>query len=193
MPYRQTKAVRERLTARRAAILDAAMALALDGGFSAITTDAVAAKADVSIGTVYNNFADRDDIVAAIVTAQLRAVIAAMGDQHPGVLGLARAIAAYIRELRTLDRLGLPLTAMPAFRIGITRHLERHIAAVADPITGTSATLALALYGLLSAVVLSGPQIASARKNEPALISMGLRAIGIGERRALEAAMRASA
>lgn len=47
-------------------ILDAAMTLFADVGFHAATTDAVAAEAGVAVGTIYNYFRSKDDILSYI-------------------------------------------------------------------------------------------------------------------------------
>lgn len=52
-------------------ILDAATALLDEQGPGALTTSALAARAEISVGTVYHYFADREAIVAAIVARHL--------------------------------------------------------------------------------------------------------------------------
>ncbi|WP_267685917.1 TetR/AcrR family transcriptional regulator [Nannocystis sp. SCPEA4] len=52
-------------------ILDAATALLDEQGPGALTTSALAARAEVSVGTVYHYFADRGAIVTAIIARHL--------------------------------------------------------------------------------------------------------------------------
>ena len=51
--------------ARRQRVIDAAMALGLDGGYDAVQMRDVAAQADVAMGTVYRYFTSKDHLLAA--------------------------------------------------------------------------------------------------------------------------------
>ncbi len=51
--------------ARRQRVVDAAMALGLEGGYEAVQMRDVAARADVAMGTVYRYFASKDHLLAA--------------------------------------------------------------------------------------------------------------------------------
>ena len=51
--------------ARRQRVVDAAMALGLDGGYEAVQMRDVAARADVAMGTVYRYFTSKDHLLAA--------------------------------------------------------------------------------------------------------------------------------
>jgi len=51
--------------ARRQRVIDAAMSLALDGGYEAVQMRDVAARADVAMGTVYRYFTSKDHLLAA--------------------------------------------------------------------------------------------------------------------------------
>src|ERR1035441_8462294 len=53
--------------ARRQRVVDAAMSLALDGGYEAVQMRDVAARADVAMGTVYRYFTSKDHLLAAAV------------------------------------------------------------------------------------------------------------------------------
>ena len=55
----------------RAAILDAAARLFTENGYQATSVGDVAAGAGVSLGTVYQYFRDRSDLVAALLQAQV--------------------------------------------------------------------------------------------------------------------------
>jgi AcrR family transcriptional regulator len=50
---------------RRQRVLDAAMALAEEGGYDAVQMRDVAARADVALGTVYRYFSSKDQMLAA--------------------------------------------------------------------------------------------------------------------------------
>ena len=51
--------------ARRQRVIDAAMALALEGGYDAVQMRDVAMRADVAMGTVYRYFSSKDHLLAA--------------------------------------------------------------------------------------------------------------------------------
>lgn len=69
-----------------AAILDAAAELFARDGYAAVTTNHVAARAGVSIGSLYQYFGDKDELVAALAerhvvqaTAALQALLDGLG------------------------------------------------------------------------------------------------------------------
>jgi AcrR family transcriptional regulator len=68
-----TITVRRRLTpsqqVRRERILEVAMALAARGGAEAVQMKTVAARARVSLGTIYRDFASKDDLLAEALLA----------------------------------------------------------------------------------------------------------------------------
>lgn len=85
---------------RRAAIVAAAVPLFLDGGL-AITTREVAEAAGIAEGTVFRAFADKDELVEAVVAAALDPTVADEGLAaiDPG-LPLADRLAAAVDVLR---------------------------------------------------------------------------------------------
>ena len=56
----------EKQSARRRRVLDAAMALADEGGYEAVQMRDVAARADVALGTLYRYFSSKDQLLAAV-------------------------------------------------------------------------------------------------------------------------------
>jgi len=67
-PGSAAPSIRERQRAvTRDAIRDAAIEVASETGFAAMTTEKVAERAGVSPSTVYRYFADRDDLLGAII------------------------------------------------------------------------------------------------------------------------------
>jgi AcrR family transcriptional regulator len=62
---------REDRARHRQAIIDAATALFAAQGFHAATMQAIAARAEVSVGYLYKHFASKDDIFAAILAGHL--------------------------------------------------------------------------------------------------------------------------
>ena len=51
--------------ARRTRVIEAAMALASEGGYDAVQMRDVAERADVALGTIYRYFASKDQLLAA--------------------------------------------------------------------------------------------------------------------------------
>src|SRR5262249_57103235 len=51
--------------ARRARVLDAALALATEGGYDAVQMRDVASRAQVALGTIYRYFSSKDHLLAA--------------------------------------------------------------------------------------------------------------------------------
>ncbi len=72
--------VQARAIARREALLDAAAHLLDRGGYDALTTNAVAAEAGASIGTVYQYFTSKDALLEALL-ARHQATLEAAIDQ----------------------------------------------------------------------------------------------------------------
>jgi AcrR family transcriptional regulator len=99
MVYRRTERETARLAARYDAIIEAALALAVDNGLRAVQIAPVAERAGVAAGTVYRYFPSKEDLVAAVVghiadreVAAIRAAAAAA----PGELSaLAAALTAF--------------------------------------------------------------------------------------------------
>jgi len=91
--------------ARRQRVIDAAISLALDGGYEAVQMRDVAARADVAMGTVYRYFTSKDHLLAAALVhwvAQLDIRLAqspALGDTPA-----ERVIGALDRALRSMGR-----------------------------------------------------------------------------------------
>jgi TetR/AcrR family transcriptional regulator, cholesterol catabolism regulator len=91
--------------ARRQRVVDAAMSLALEGGYDAVQMRDVAARADVAMGTVYRYFTSKDHLLAAALVhwvGQLDARLA----QAPaeGDAPAERVIDSLDRALRAMGR-----------------------------------------------------------------------------------------
>ncbi|WP_020178109.1 TetR/AcrR family transcriptional regulator [Methylopila sp. M107] len=80
---------------RRAEIIAAARALFVEGGYGAMTTDAVAARCRISKRAIYEHFADKADLFGAIVAAHNIEMIA-LPLEDDG-LSLADALARIFR------------------------------------------------------------------------------------------------
>lgn len=198
MPYRRTEAVIERLEEKRTGILKAAIEQAEKVGLDALNVRDVAERGDIAVGTIYLHYPNLTELVAGVVAHRLAADLTAMrqaAQSHP-LAALAGAMSVYVHRLRKPLRLAPSLTRNPSYRLAIIRELDRLIAATiaARQIAPINAAMgATAAYGLLNAVTLAGHLGAPTQKNEPALIAMALRAIGVGSEAARElAAARAS-
>src|SRR5439155_21010001 len=117
MPYRRTENVVRKLSARRAAILAAAEALASESGMGAVQIAPVAERAGIAAGTVYRYFPSKTALVTALVEAQSAAEIAALGraaGAAPGPLSaLCATIATFAGRALARRRLAFALIAEP--------------------------------------------------------------------------------
>ena len=62
---------------RHLRILDAASTLFRENGFDAVKIEAIAAAAEVSIGTIYNYYQNKGDLLVAIIAMEVNEVLAA--------------------------------------------------------------------------------------------------------------------
>lgn len=127
-------APRKRPRQRRAqmtfdAIVDACAQLLAQGGYEALTTNAISERAGVSIGTLYEYFPNRDSIVAALATAASRRLVSCMrraaaeaatmppleGTEHLLRVGVA-TLSAPENGLRQLMREAPFVVRLPEFR-----------------------------------------------------------------------------
>jgi len=61
----ESEALTPNQAARRTRVIDAAMALAAEGGYDAVQMRDVAARAQVALGTIYRYFSSKDHLLAA--------------------------------------------------------------------------------------------------------------------------------
>ena len=90
---------------RRQRVIDAAMALGLDGGYDAVQMRDVAARADVAMGTVYRYFTSKDHLLAATLVYWVEQ-LAVRIEQHPpqGHQPADRVLEVLDRALRAMGR-----------------------------------------------------------------------------------------
>src|ERR1700733_7785113 len=91
--------------ARRQRVVDAAMTLALDGGYEAVQMRDVAARADVAMGTVYRYFTSKDHLLAAALVhwvEQLDSRLSQLPAQ--GDTAAVRVVDVLDRALRAMAR-----------------------------------------------------------------------------------------
>jgi TetR/AcrR family transcriptional regulator, cholesterol catabolism regulator len=91
--------------ARRQRVIDAAMALGLEGGYDAVQMRDVAAQADVAMGTVYRYFTSKDHLLAAALVFWVEQ-LAVRIEQHPpsGDLPADRVLDVLDRALSAMGR-----------------------------------------------------------------------------------------
>ena len=206
MPYRRTENVLRRLAARHDAIVQAAAALASEGGINAVQIGPVSKRANVATGTVYRYFPSKTDLVAALADAVTQREIGAMrsaADAAPGPLSaLAAAIATYASRALENRRLAFALIAEPvdaaadvaglAFRAALTAVLgkrlyaaigtgnvpEQDIAVAAPALTGAL------IEGLIGPLAFETDGAAKTRDAVQALTLFALRAVGVADARA---------
>jgi len=91
--------------ARRQRVVDAAMSLALEGGYEAVQMRDVAARADVAMGTVYRYFTSKDHLLAASLVHWVEQLDSRLA-QSPaqGSSPAERVIDALDRALRAMGR-----------------------------------------------------------------------------------------
>ena len=98
-------AIGRRLTpsqaSRRARLVDAAYELACDGGYAAVTIDAVCEKAGVARATIYHHFGSKDHLIAEAILRWGRELQEAMRASPPSKGDLLDRVIATLR--RVLD------------------------------------------------------------------------------------------
>jgi AcrR family transcriptional regulator len=202
MAYRQTEKVRQRLAARRGAIVAAARALASEHGMEAVQIAPVADRAGIAAGTVYRYFPAKTALVEALVETVAEAEIAAMREaagQAPGPLSaLAAAIVTFAARARRQRRLIWALTAEPvdpdidkarlAFRRALASEIERLLGgeqtAEIAPALAAPAVLGGLLEGLVGPLAQGEGTVAKDREAAQMLTLMVLRGVGIVDARA---------
>lgn len=207
MPYRRTESVVRRLAEREEAILEAASAVATEGGMNAVQIVPVAERAGIAAGTVYRYFSSKSDLIGEMVGAISMRELAAMraaADAAPGPLSaLAAAIATFAARAFEERRLAWAVISEPVedeagqarllFRKNLAAELEKRIAAAMSGRHLPEQDAAVAAPAVLGAVIegLIGP-LAPERSADPAkgreavqtATLLALRALGVVDARA---------
>src|SRR5580692_7383301 len=99
--------------ARRQRVIDAAMALGLEGGYEAVQMRDVAARADVAMGTVYRYFTSKDHLLAATLVHWVELLDVRLAQQPPrGGIPAERVLDVLDRALRAMGRQPKLVTAV---------------------------------------------------------------------------------
>ena len=206
MPYRRTEAVERRLAEREQSILDAARAIAGEGGMAALHIAAVAERARIAAGTVYRYFPSKTELIAELVARLAQDECAAMqtaGDAAPGPLSaLAAAIASFAARALRAPKLAWAAIAEPVdaeietvrlnFRCALIGELARRIQAAVDAghlpeqdvQRASPAILGILVDGLIGPVAPVPDGEAAARTAVRDMTLMALRALGVIDARA---------
>ena len=87
--------------ARRSRVIDAAMALAAEGGYDAVQMRDVAARAQVALGTIYRYFSSKDHLLAACQVELWQSQVERLTHRPPdGATPAERVISFLDRAMR---------------------------------------------------------------------------------------------
>lgn len=118
--------------ARREQLLDVAKAIVVDGGFHAVSIEAVARQAGISRPIVYGHFHDLDGVLEALIAREGQRALEQLGSVLPAALAevdprrrLLAALAGYLEAVRA-DPATWRLVLMP--QEGAPRALHERIA-----------------------------------------------------------------
>jgi AcrR family transcriptional regulator len=193
--YRRTPQIQARIDAQRAAIVAAAAALLAEEGYAGCSMAAVATRAGVAAGTVYNHFAGKSDLIAevfrTIVSHEVEVVRAAAAtgtaaERATAVLetfarrALKSPKRAYALLVEPVDPVidELRLEFRRTFREVITEAISRGVASGELPPQNASVVAAALVGALAEALVLPLASGAEDPDTLPTLIEFTLRAIG---------------
>ncbi|MFE9841653.1 TetR/AcrR family transcriptional regulator [Streptomyces goshikiensis] len=118
MPYRRPPAVQARLDARRDHVLEAAVRLLSREGYGGCSVAAIAAEAGISTGSVYQSFAGKSELAAALfrtlVARELEAVTACADRPGTAAHRVAAAVEIFASRALQAPRRAFALLAEPA-------------------------------------------------------------------------------
>lgn len=196
MAYRRTPQIQRRLDAQRQTIVQAAIALAGEGGYAACSVARVAARAGVASGTVYNHFASKSDLLAevfrVVVSREVDAVRAAAAPPGSAAARATAVVETFAGRALKSPQLAYALLAEPvdpkvdALRLEFRRAFtDVAAAAISDGVaTGelppqNPAIVASALVGAIGEVLVGPLATGTAEADTvPTVITFALRAIG---------------
>lgn len=160
MAYRKTAKVRAHLEGRRNLAIACGVDILTQDGLEAMTTDAVAKAADMSVGSFYQHFPDarefRNAVIGHLLEADITAIRAAA--DRPGPLpALAAAMAVFYERLETRP-LARAVGESEAYRLAVCEELGKlmHAAFDLSP-SGRRLAAAAAVGALFGAFEISGP------------------------------------
>ena len=199
MAYRETALVSQRKAELRERLLQSAESLVRDGGFRALTIQALASDAGVSVGSVYRYFKNKDQLATEVFShatrRELRAVNAALAQGDSDALRLRRGVTVFAERAFRAPQFAWALIAEPVdpavdeARLHFRREYTGLFAAVIQQgidrgefVAQSASLTAAALVGALAESLL-GPLVATQRNTATIdeLCRFCLRAAGITE------------
>src|SRR5215471_10863916 len=90
---------------RRQRILDAAVALAAEGGYDAVQMREVALRADVALGTLYRYFSSKEHLLVSALASEVAGIRERLAERPPrGADDAERVMDVIRRSMRSLQR-----------------------------------------------------------------------------------------
>ncbi|OKJ10299.1 TetR/AcrR family transcriptional regulator [Kitasatospora sp. CB01950] len=121
MAYRRTAAVQARLDGQREAVLRAAVALLAERGYGGCSMAAVADRAGIATGSMYQHFDSKADLAVTLFRTvcgrEIDAVTEAAGRVADPVDGVAAVVETFAARALKSPRLAYALLAEPADRV----------------------------------------------------------------------------
>ena len=114
------KAFAARRAGTRQQIMDAAIELIADQGFTATSVDDIAAAAGVAKGSVYYNFGSKNDVFEAVLVGGLERLTSTLESARAGLEGkeaLVALVAELLEQIRNHPNFA-KLLAAEVFRVG---------------------------------------------------------------------------
>ncbi|GGK49545.1 TetR/AcrR family transcriptional regulator [Nocardia camponoti] len=197
MVYRRTPAVQARLDAQRVQLVASATRVLSQAGYGGLSVAAVAAEAGVATGTVYKQFANKAELVAAVfdtvVAREVDAVRAASASGQDVVTRVTAAVETFAGRALKNPKLAYVLLAEPVDAAVDAQRLEfrrAFAASFADAIADGIATgqlppqdVAMSAAALVGAIgeVLVGPLATQPQAESviPGLVAFAVRALGL--------------
>lgn len=199
MAYRETALVSQRKAELRERLLQSAESLVRQGGFRALTIQALASDAGVSVGSVYRYFKNKDQLATEVFShatrREVNAVQSALSESDSQAQRLRKGVSVFAERAFQAPQFAWALIAEPVdpavdearlhFRREYTGLFKEVIEAGVDSgefAPQNAALCAAALVGALAESLL-GPLVATERN--PATIDelcrLCLRAVGANE------------
>ena len=167
MPKISTSTLGEHRNWRRHQLIDAAAAIALESGGSAVTVSAVAERAGLSRTSVYEYFASSEELVADLVIDELNnyvsvlsSAITDVNDAEQSIAQWIRAALNYIADGRHILAKTLSAASMPKERAAEIGIAHRSLLA---PLRNSLSQMGVVDIDLAMALIQSATDVATKR------------------------------
>jgi AcrR family transcriptional regulator len=186
--YDRTEQIEAASAARRAMMFAAAIAIIKRHGMEGLGVDAIAERGKFSVGIIYKEFPDIDELRAAVIGHLLARDVAAIREAtslgptaHDARERLASALAVLFASFDN-TRLASAAMSSPIYREGIRAELERLLKAATNLTPKARATAAAGAMGALYGLHDVGDVT---RNRAQAAVLFALQGIGIAHARML--------